>query len=618
RDLADRGAGGAVCHAAGFGEIGGDGLVLQDALRAAAGDMALVGPNSNGLLNCADGLVLWPVRDHQPFRCHEGAAIISQSGGVAIRYVNSKRSVHVTHVISTGNQLLLDAADYIDVLCDDPRVRVIGLFAEGISDGPRFAAAVAKAHERRVPIVALKAGRTEMGARMALTHTASLASGDAFYQALFDRLGIIRVRSLAAFDETIKMVLHAGLLAGPRVAVLTASGAMRTMAADLLTEAGLDLPQPSVDATGVLREQMLDFAHVSNPLDYNPAYAGSEGLTLENEAALHACYAAMLSDPYDVAMMIHDLQGEDPDGELARVSVLRAWLRATSERGVPSAMVSIVPESFDERFREICIAGKAAPLQGLEDAVSAIAAAVRAGARHRQIEAAGGPESLLLPSVDDMAQAGEPLDEHDSRALLAGFGLPVNESRVGNAEEIPELADAVGYPVALKVADASIAHKARVGGVRLRLRGRREVEVALTDITANLMRQNLPSRRFLVERMVDDPIAELLLGITRDPRFGQALVIGEGGGRVETLRNTEMLLLPANHEVIRDAVGRLLKRMAVPEAALTSVADAASAVARFAEAHRQYLLELDVNPLLVTGDGRRALAVDAVIRLAQA
>ena len=197
KQLDARGGGGAICYAAGYTEVGGEGVALHEEFTKAAGDLAVVGPNCYGLLNFIDGICLWPTGalGHQ---VETGCAIVMQSGNIALNLSRNDRSVPFAYVISSGNQAILNAADYVDALADDPKVTAIGLYLEGIKDVPAFSRAAAKALQRGKPLVALKAGNSELGAKFAMSHTGSLAGSDKMYDALFERLGIIRVHSRAA------------------------------------------------------------------------------------------------------------------------------------------------------------------------------------------------------------------------------------------------------------------------------------------------------------------------------------------------------------------------------------------------------------------------------------
>jgi acyl-CoA synthetase (NDP forming) len=195
RALNAAGAGGAICYAAGYAEVGGEGHGLQKQLIEAVGDLAMVGPNCYGILNYLDGIALWPT-GHNGRRVESGCAFIGQSGNIALNVTANDRSVPFGYVISSGNQVILNVADFVDALTEDPKVSAIGLYIEGIDDVPAFSRAAAKAMQVGKPLVALKAGKSELGAKLAMSHTSSLAGSDRMYDSLFARLGVIRVDSL--------------------------------------------------------------------------------------------------------------------------------------------------------------------------------------------------------------------------------------------------------------------------------------------------------------------------------------------------------------------------------------------------------------------------------------
>jgi acyl-CoA synthetase (NDP forming) len=614
-DLDEMGAGGAICHAAGFGELESQGEDYADALAQAAGDLAVLGPNSNGMLNYLDRIVLWPLDDHRPRPIERGAAVITQSGGVAFNYAMNTRGVPAAYVLSTGNQAITDVGELIQVLVEDDRVTAIGLFLEGINDVPGFSAAAAQAAARGIPIVALKAGRTEIGARMALTHTGSLAGSDELYQALFDRLGIARVRSLPEFDETLKMITVAGIPAGRRLAVLTASGAVRTLSADVGTEVGLDFPEPGNAVAAELREQIPVFAVVSNPFDYNAAYAGMDVFSLENEAALRECYATMLKDDYDAAALFHMMDDNfDQSGNLIPNPGLRAWIDAVAEWGRPAAAMAMMPEEMGPAIRDHCIQHNIAPLQGLDDGIRAIGYAAQLGQALKRITAEG-TDRLPLPAIPAIDGQGRLLDESASKAALAGHGLLVPRARVVSRADLAAGAAELDYPLALKVHGAEFSHKARLGGVRLGLQNHTALEAAAAAIMADLASRGLTCDAFLLEEMVPEPLAELILGVTYNPRFGHALLIGPGGVYVERFDPPTPILLPASRTFVERRIAELGSDLGLPAAAQASIYGAVAAVCDYTAANREHLLELDVNPLMVSKDGDLTTAADALIRL---
>ncbi len=608
RALNDRDSGGVVCHAAGFGELGAAGTALQEELVEASGDLALVGPNSNGLINHLDGLTLWPVKSHTPKRLDKGIAIVSQSGGVAFNYVDNIRGVSAAYIVSTGNQAALDLGDYVDVLAGDPRVTAIGVFLEGLRDVAGFSAAARKAQLRGLPIVALKVGVTEIGARMALTHTGSMASGQAFYDALFDRHGIVTVDSVPAFDETLKMLTVADPPAGNKVAVLTNSGAVRTMAADLAAKHGLELPDLTPATKAALREQIPDFATASNPLDYNAAYAGTEVFSMENKAALETCFTTMLRDDFDVAVMFGQFSG--PVGEWGTYDspTLEAWADTGKTFGKPTVAASQMPETFHPVSRDFCLDRGIVPLQGINDSMAAIARAVKA-ASNRDLD----PEAPL-PQPIAIAE-GELWDEITSKDALRASGLPLLPYSDAAPDNAAAVADEIGFPVVLKVLSREIAHKSKIGGVRLNLTNQIEVDAAVSEITDSLAAHGHRTDRFLVEAMAPQTVAEIILGVSHDPRFGHALLVGVGGVAVERLGLSRLLLLPASDAAIARAVRDVADMLGLFDDATGSIIQAAHAVACFVADHRESLSELDINPLLVLADDS-VVAVDAVIRMA--
>ena len=270
-ELRRMGCGGVVCFTAGFGELGAAGAALERDLVAAAGEMALVGPNCYGLLNFVQGAALWPF-GFGGGRVERGIALITQSGMLGSNLTMNRRQAPLAYVIAAGNQAMLGIEDYLEVLVEDPAVAAIGLHVEGLRDVPRFADAALRAIEAGVPIAVLKSGSSEIGARLTVSHTGSLSGRDEVYQALFDRLGIIRVESPAC-----------SLLGNPqagcdrrraagkrRLMGFTASGGDCTFLADHAERLGLAFPAPAPE----IARHLPEIATLSNPLDYTTVLWG--------------------------------------------------------------------------------------------------------------------------------------------------------------------------------------------------------------------------------------------------------------------------------------------------------------------------------------------------------
>lgn len=609
KQLDARGGGGAICYAAGYTEVGGEGVALHEEFLKAAGNLAVVGPNCYGMLNFIDGICLWPTGalGHQ---VETGCALVMQSGNVALNLSRNDRSVPFAYVISSGNQAVLNAADYVDALADDPKVTAIGLYLEGIKDVPAFSRAAAKALQRGKPLVALKAGNSELGAKFAMSHTGSLAGSGKMYDALFDRLGIIRVHSVPQLLETLKLVSTAGLPKGDRLAVFTCSGGECLLTADLCDELGIPLPGFSKDQAEDLRAQLPNFATVSNPLDYNTSLWGHEDLLVK-------CFSTVMRGDFDAGMLVIDFATDGPETEAACMAGVRALLKACTMHGKMPIVTSTLSELLPAVARTEVIAAKGAPMQGLEEALNAFAAVHRFAQRKTKVAAAA------LPATPPAGETRRMLSEVEGKKLLAGFGLAVPESRVVAPAEAVTAAEALGFPVVVKVAEPLIAHKTEAGAVAINLKSPADVEAALARMEKSVAAYLKGGRteKVLVERMVGDVVAELIVGIQRDPQFGLALVVGAGGILVELVEDAAMLLLPTSAEEVEAAIRRLkiAKLLAgyrgKPAADMGALVKSIMAIAAFAEAHRDALLELDVNPLMVRADG--AVAVDALVVLGQ-
>jgi acyl-CoA synthetase (NDP forming) len=379
RELAAMGCAGAVCYAAGFAESGRP--ELQEALRAAAGEMAVVGPNCYGVINYLDSAALWPDY-HGGDRVEKGAALVSQSGNLTLILSMSRRGLPISHAISAGNQAVLEASDYVDVLLDDPRVSAIGLYLEGLRDPAAFARTALRALRQGVPIVAFKGGSSEIGGQMTRAHTGSAAGSDAEYRELFDRLGAVRVDSLTELLETLKLFCISGAFAGRRLGVLTCSGADSVMLADLAAPLGVELPPLSEAQMEDMRDYMAGFVNLSNPLDFNTQVWGNTELEVR-------CFTGVMRGAqYDATALVHDFPLAERSDPSAWYGVCNSFVEAHRAVGRPAVLISNVGESLpDDARAQLCESG-VTPLAGLPDGMAAIRHAGWYGEQRRALLAA--------------------------------------------------------------------------------------------------------------------------------------------------------------------------------------------------------------------------------------
>src|SRR5690606_31591431 len=305
---------------------------------------------------------------------------------ISLNLTINERSVPFAYVITCGNQAVLEVSDYIDALCEDPRVTAIGLYIEGLKDIPAFARACAKAHDRNIPIVALKSGRSDLGAQLAMSHTSSLSGNDQLYDALFERLGIVRVYAIDEMLETLKVVSAMRPWPGDRLAVFTCSGGESLVTADISQDQGIQLPPPNKAQHDSLREQLPNFATIANPLDYNTSLWG-------HEDKLTRCFSTMLGETYDAGMLVLDFWEDDEEWITSSTLAIKALSAASLATGRPTMLTSSLPESMPRRVRERILEAGVVPLQGHYQALRAWALGSRRAKLAAGIDAAGGGAS---------------------------------------------------------------------------------------------------------------------------------------------------------------------------------------------------------------------------------
>ena len=583
-------AGGAVCFASGFSEAMGEdqsGDDLQGQLVQAAGGMPFLGPNCYGFVNALDRVAIWPDR-HGMHPVERGVAILTQSSNIAINLTLQQRALPIAFMITCGNMAQVTQADIALELLEDDRVTAIGLHIEGFGDLRRWEALAQKAHQRGVPLVALKSGASDQAQQATVSHTASLAGSDAGAQAFLDRLGIARLHGLPEFLETLKLLHCVGPLPSNRIASISCSGGEASLMADMAKARGLEFPPLSETRTGVLRRALGPLVALANPLDYHT-------YIWRDAPAMTRAWAGMTGDEVSLTFSIVDY----PPGEAGDwACATQAALEVRKITGAPFAVVSTLPELMPVSVAKELMAGGVVPMAGLGEALAAVSAAAK-GKPHES-------EPVLLPCN---AVADQLLSEADAKAELAAFGLRVPANCSGDTvEEIVAKAQDLTPPLALK--GTGLAHKSDHGAVALGLRADQ-----LADAT-----RGMNAKGYLVEEMVTDGVAELLIGVVCDPAHGFVLTIGAGGVLTELLQDSVSLLIPSNRAQVKQALSRLKCAPLLagyrgrPGADIGAVLDAIEAVQAYVLANAARLGEVEINPLICTAE--KAVAVDALIRKA--
>ena len=598
--LSAMGCGGAVCYATGFAEAGPEGQKLAEELLQASGDMMIFGPNCYGIINYIDGLMLWP--DQQGGRRVEaGVAIITQSSNVAFNFTLQNRGLPLAHVQSLGTRLKYDLPEAIRAFADDDAVTAIGLHIEGIADIRAFEKAVSYARSKKKPIVAIKIGTSEKAQKIALSHTASLTGQDDLISALFRRIGVARLYSMDSFLEALKILHVHGPLAGHRISAMAPSGGDCSLMADTALANGLIMPDVKEEIVEALKPTLHEAVDVANPFDY-------QLYDWRDEERLFAQFKSFLASGFDFNISLLDFPRLDRCSDKDWQPAKQAFIRAAKDCGTPSAIMAALPENMPETLAEELMDAGVIPLCGLEAGLQGIKAAADIGAVWGKPEAA-----KLLPSMPPIDPAKvQSLDEYKSKSQLSAYGLPIPKSKlVNNLQEALMVAEDIGYPVIAKV--VGVDHKSDIGGVFLNLLSDQDLKTAVEALSKL-------SDQFLIEEMVKDVIAELIVGINHDAQFGPYLVIGAGGVMVEILKDSVTLPLPVSENQVSEALNSLKtaplfhgfrgKAKADLEAATTVIL----AIANYASNPEARVFELDVNPLMLLAEGKGVMAVDALVR----
>ncbi len=603
----NRGCGGAVVIGAGFGEIA-EGVELNDALIAAAArhGLPVCGPNCNGIVSPATRTALWG--DALSPAQAGPVALVSQSGNVAVNALATRRGLRFHTVIASGNQAVLDAADYLEFLATEEGIGAVALYVED-DGGPRFCEGLVACAEADVPVVVLKVGQSRAGARAAAAHSAALAGDQRVFRSLVKEAGAVwadDVHDLLELAKTIAVSRpRTAAVPGDGVAVMTCSGGDSAQAADEAERIGLELPPLAPATEERLRDLLPSTATVANPLDYTAMIWG-------DREALAELVKALGEDPAIGGVLVfydqpYGLTGASEESWRA----VREGIIAGAERSpVPTLVSSTLPELLDDDSAwEFARAGVAA------------AAGLRTGIRCAAERCATTADPDRLRQIAAFARTvcergdGRWLAEHDAKELLRAHGIAVPRGRVVSSEDDAVAAlDELGAEVALKLSSPSVQHKSEFGAVALGLHCADEVRAAYRRL-AELAAAH--DGCVLAERMAP-PGAELMIAVRTDA-IVPALVLALGGIWTELLDDVAIVPLPADAGRIESALRSLrgapllLGGRGGESVDIGSAARLAADLAALVVEHR--LAEVECNPVLVGAPGEGAVAVDAVVRL---
>jgi len=611
RECRDRQAGSAVIISAGFAERGteaGAQMQIDLARFARESGVRIAGPNCLGLANVRDDI--WATASSRTLGGLDGhIGLVCQSGATAfgpflLRAVDS--GIGLSYIISTGNETDLDFADFARYLVDDPGTRVIAGFVEGFKDVRKVIAVARLAAERGKPIVLIKIGRSASGSQAARSHTAALTGADELYEALFRQYGIIRVKDYDELLETAQLLARSRKPKKAGVAVVSHSGGISSLTADMLGVSGLSLPPLTDRARDGINAILKESGWAANPSDVTGFARREEFTPIMNY---------MIEEP-EVGTLVIASAGAGTQVE--QVVALRDrtdknvaffWTASRyDDKALPALKAANVPLFYSPET----LARSLKNLIGYHAWREARPAETALPARTRAQDAVR--ERLA-------ASAHATLSEKESKDAIAAWDIPVtSQVLAATADDAVAAAESIGYPVALKVDSPDIPHKTEAGVVRLSLLDAASVRAAYEEIVANA-RRNVPDARLagvLVQEMVDGGV-EVIVGVKRDPQMGPMLLFGTGGVMVEVYNDVALRHCPiARTEALRmiDEVkgARLLKGYrGKPACDIDALAGVLVRVSHMAVHLDGVLAELDINPLMVLPQGRGVKAADALL-----
>jgi len=616
-----RGIAFAVVLGGGFREAGAQGVALEKKMleAARAAGVRLVGPNCLGYKNVHDHVFASFGSITRPPDLQPGVvSAVIQSGGFGNSVVNQAAyaGIGFRYVVASGNESDINAAELIGAFVDDPQTRVILAYLEGVPDGRVLMDAARRALAAGKPIVVLKAGNTTQGLRAAATHTASLTSPYDIYHGMFRQCGVIEVRDITEAVDTLQCLVGGRTARGRKVVVMSGSGGSLVNFADGADEFGLTLGPLTEDTRAVLRENLPQIATVDNPIDYTAGFN-----QVANAQRYLRIIEAVLADPGVDQLGLFLASAADPIfGAIARSAV-----DARNPDGKPIIVYSALPPTLTADGLKIFNAA-GMPVLGSPRRIAAGMGLLADYAAMLQQREALTAEHEVTPQAPPALPAGAgALDEHTSKRLLAGLGLPVTRDALLPPERpAPPLPDGLVFPVAVKIVSADVAHKTDIGAVALNIRTQDEFVTAVTGVISNT-RKAAPAARLagvLVSEMIPEAL-EVIVGVVNDRVFGPVVTFGLGGILAETLRDTTSRVAPFGlataQDMIRSLRGAALfqgMRGAAPRD-IDALARTLVTVSEIAWLLRDRLVELDINPLLVRPAGQGVVAADALVVLRQ-
>ncbi len=607
----------------GFAESGDEGRALQKQIAQLARESAVgvCGPNCQGSVSLRDAAIggFSAALEIQPLRVGP-IGYVTQSGalGYSIFNLAQEAGVGFTYIASTGNEVDLHTLDLMEFMLEDEETKMVISYLEGIKDGRQFMRLAERALELGKPVVALKVGRSEVGQKAASSHTASLTGSDAVCDAFFRQKGVIRANDIEdMIDVAALMQRIPALPQGKGLGIITTSGGGGILAADAAADHGLDIPDLGPETTAAIEAVIPAYGSALNPVDVTAQVI--------NEAEdFMTVLEAMVANPDIHALVIVVTMITGKQGH----TMAEYIVKKSRQTDKPITVAWTAGDRLMGDNLEVLIDGGVQLYRSPVRAVQAMGSLMKFGAFRKEHLSRGeaSPEASADQARREgalalLAKAESTLTEFQGKQLFAHYGIPITQESVATSEDqVVEIAESIGYPVALKILSPDILHKTEAGGLKLNLNGRDELVAAYRDVLSSAKAYKADARieGVLVQEMVLEG-TEVIVGVNSDPQFGPTIMFGLGGIFVEILKDVALRVAPISHDealaMIREIKGYkvLAGARGRTKTDIEAIADVLVKVSQMAIELSDEIAELDINPLLALPEGRGVRVADALV-----
>ena len=600
KDFKSIGTGGAVCLASRFSETNSkEGIIKTNQLIKNSGKMPFLGPNCYGFINYLDKVAVWSDQIAGN-SCKNGIALICQSGTIGNTISFNNRSLPIGYIISVGNQTCITIENIIEYLLNDKRVTAIGIYAESFNNIELLFKVLEKTKKNNVPVAVVKVGRSKIASEVIMSHTGSLSGKEDIYDSIFKQLGVARCNTLAELCETLKFFHTAGALKGNKVAIMGPSGGDMAMIGDV--SEGLALNYSPIPKTMVKKLKKVNHKGViiSNPFDL-------QTYNWNDPVSLRKTFDLMFKANFNLIGLMLDFPNIR-DCDIAEwEAIVDEYILSAKAKSKQAVIIASLPETLPKHIRDKCLESGIVPLQGLKESIYAINSSILTGQAWSNFN-----QLKFIKLKNRKNTLIKNYSEFESKKIIEKYGIKIPKSILSNSNSAIKDFKKIGFPIVIKINSKKIIHKTEVNGVFTNINS----ESKLKKIVKHLSKLG---KVFLIEEMIQDQVAEMILGIKIDNHFGPVIVIGAGGIYTEIIDDSITLLPPLKRSIVLKAIKELkiIKLLngyrKKTKGDIEDLIKTIMKLGKFAEKNASRLVEVDINPLIVRSEGKGVIAADALI-----